>query len=808
MKLAFRRLGREPWFTAISVLVLALGIGSVTAVFSIVNGVLLRPLPYPAPDRIFVAQERAQRVMAQYPSIPVNARHFYEWRKSCVSCEQLALLQPASMNLTGDGEPERLGAARTTSDIFPMLGYGTRLGRVFSAAEDTPEGPSVAVIAYSLWQRRFGGDPGVIGRKVRLDGKPYEIVGVLQPDFRFPKRKQLSPLIGFPEKTEILIPAAIDFAKARPMGQFNYAALIRLKPGASPQRARDELTAPLVELGRQAGVDEDALLTPLQEMVVGTSGHALWMLLGTVGAVLLIVCVNLGNLMLVRAHGRLRESAIRCALGARGRQIYGPILTESAVLAVAGGALGALVAWAGLRALVASAPLDLPRLDEVRVDALSLGFALGASALCAMLFGLLPALRLGRSDPQEVLKATALNTTEGRQRLTARNTLVAIETALSAALLIVAALLGTSFSRLMRADRGFEAQNVLTADLALPSKRYADDAQRALFQKALLDRLGQIPGARSAGVVNVLPLRGESYVDMIRPQGSVAPIWELPLTNYRFVNPEYFGSLGITLRSGRYFAESDRGRRVAVLSELAARRVWPGEDAVGKRYGPSGNLKPKPEELIEVVGVVADVRSAGLDKAPAPATYVPYWQDAVGNLSVVLRTSADPRGSATALRAAVRELDPELPVSRLSTMEQILAESVGQRKFQTTLAGAFSGAALVLACLGIYGVVSYIVARRTPEMGIRIAFGAKPAEVVMLVMRQEMAPVAIGLAAGIGLALAGARWIGGMLYGVSAKDPAIIAWVAGLLLAAAAVACWAPARRAARVSVTRALRYE
>jgi predicted permease len=808
MKQALRRLGRDRWFAMTAVMVQALGIGSVTAVFSIVNGVLLQPLPYTDPGRLYVVQERAPKLVSQYPAIPVNASHFNDWRKSCGSCEQLALLQPSSMNLTGDGEPERIGGVRSTAQIFAMLGSGARLGRVFTDEEDRPDGPNVAVISDSLWRRRFGANPGVLGRTVRLDERPYEIIGVLPAAFHFPRGKQLSGLIGFPERADVFVPAAVDYAKVRAMGNFNFAVLIRLRPGAAPERAVEEMSAPLAQIGREAGIELKALATPLKEMVIGKTDRVLWLLLATVGAVLLIVCVNLGNLMLARAHGRLRESAIRRALGASGRQVCGPMMIESAVLATAGGALGILVAWAGLRALIASAPVDLPRLEEVRVDALAVGFAFLASAVCATLFGVLPALRMARSDPQDALKSSSHTITAGGGRLRARKLLVALETSLSAALLVIAGLLGGSFSRVMQAERGFDVQNILAADISLPDKRYRDGEQRSRFQQALLQELAQIPGVRYAGISNMLPLRGEIWVNMIRKQGSRAPVWELPVANLRFVNPAFFNAMGIPLRAGRFFTEGDRGRKVAVMSESAARRIWPGENAVGQHLSSPADLNPKPEDLTEIIGVVADVRTTALDKAPVPVCYTPYWQDTVASTTFVVRTSMEPSQTAGALRAAVRRLDPELPVAKLATMQQILEQSVGQRKFQTILGTAFSAAALLLACLGIYGVVSYTVARRTPEMGIRMAFGASRGAVSFLIMRQEMAPVAAGLAAGIGMALAAGKWLGSMLYGVSPKDPTTIALVSCLLLGASALACWAPARRAARMNVLRALRYE
>ena len=709
MILALRRLSQDRWFSTLAVLVLALGIGSVTAVFSVVNGVLLRPLPYRDPGRLYVVQERLPKVLAQYPAIPVNAHHFDDWRRNCASCERLALLAPMSGNLTGDGEPERIRGVQASASLFPLLGAGVRQGRTFGEDDDKPGANKVAVIADSLWRRRFGATPDVIGRKMLLDGVPREVVGVLPPGFLFPPRGPLSALIGFPDRAEVFIPAALDFSKVRPMGNFNFAALARLKPGASPERAEEEMTAAIAEYGRQAGTEVRALLTPFKEMVTGKSERGLWLLLATVGAVLLIVCVNLGNLMLVRAHGRSRESAIRRALGASGRQVFGGMLAESLVLAAAGGALGVLITYAGVRVLAVLAPVDLPRLNEIRVDAWVLAFAFAVSALSGVLFGILPALKVTRVDLQGALKTSSRTATEGGSGLRARGVLVGIEVALSAALLVVAGLLGSSFSRLMRAERGFEVENILTTRLSPPQERYGGDEKRALFYQRLLDKLGQAPGIRYASLSNSLPLKGETWVDMVRKQGATAPVWELPVANIRFVGAAYFDAMGIALRQGRAFTELDRSRKVSVISESAARRVWPGENPVGKRF--SREDKPKQEDWFEVIGVVADVRTSGLDKAPVPIVYHPYWANPPSTASIVLRTTADPFEAAGVLRAAVIEIDRDLPLTDLETMRQVLAGSVGQRKFQTTLAAVFSLAALMLACLGIYGVVSYTVAR-------------------------------------------------------------------------------------------------
>ena len=811
MKHAFRVLAREKAFTSFAILTLALGIGAVTTIFSVVDGVLLKPLAYADPGRLYAAAESTPKLAQTYPRLPVNAAHFHSWQQQCGSCQSGALLRAAAFNLTGEGESERIDGVQCTWQLFQVLGVQPQLGRTFLESDDQPGNNQYVVIADSLWRRRLGADPNVIGKPIRLYGDPHIIIGVLPADFRFPTGAQLGPILLFPKRAEIFKPLGVNLAKARRVGNFNYSALIRLRPGANPEIARSEMIAALADAAREMKIELDAHLTPLQDQVTGASRAGLWLLLAAVGVVLLIVCVNLGNLMLVRANKRSRDAAIRRALGAGRLQIFRPIISESLLIAFAGGGLGALLAYAGVRILVSTAPLDIPRLDEVHIDTTTLLFAFCISAGCGVLCGLWPAWRLAGSRPADALLAVSRSSTDSRGKLRAREWLVGLEVALSTILLIVAALLGVSFLRLINVERGFDVDRILTADLTLPGSRYQKDGQKASFHQQLLDKLETLPGVRSAALISSLPLKAQSWGDMISKEGDTRPMVERSLAHYRFISSRYFEVMGIALRRGRFPAEGDRSRKVALVSESAARKVWPGEDAIGKRI--KKNDDPK-TPLVEVIGVVADVRTVSLDQQPPFIVYVPYWdgpywQGGVwGNATYLLRTSHDPSTLANAFRSAARNLDSELPLANVLTMQQILSESVGRRRFQTLLAGVFAVSALLLACLGIYGVISYGVARRTNEMGIRMALGAQASEVALLVLGQGMKPVLGGLLLGVLAALWAGQLLSSFLFGVGARDPATISAVVLLLLAVAAGACWIPARRASRIDPMIALRYE
>jgi putative ABC transport system permease protein len=814
MKHALRLLGREKAFTCFAVLTLALGIGAVTTIFSVVEGVLLRPLRYKNPGELYAAAEFAPQFAKEYPKLPVNAAHFRIWREQCKSCTTSALLQPASFNVTGSGEPERVDGVNCTWQLFEVLGVRAKIGRTFVESDDQPGNNKYVVIADSLWRRRLNADPEAAGKSILLYGESHVIVGVLPADFRFPGGEQFGSVLLFPKRTEIFKPLGLNWAKAQRVGSHNYSAVIRLSPGVSGERAQSQMTAALAEVSREMGTELKAIMTPLHEQVTGGSQHALWFLLSAVGAVLLIVCVNLGNLMLVRASGRMRDAAIRRALGAGAGQLVRTVMTESLLIAFAGGALGVVLANIGVRILVAIAPIDIPRLDEVGVNAATLLFAFCVAGFCGVLCGLWPAFRLTRAEPGDVLKSGSRSSTEAGSRVHARELLVGVEVALSTVLLIVAGLLGVSFLRLMNVQRGFDVERILTADLTLPGSRYQKEERKLEFHRQMIEKLENTPGVRSAALISSLPLKAQNWGDIITKEGETRPMVERPLAQFRFVSPHYFDAMAIALRRGRMLAETDRQRKVAMVSESVARSVWPGEDAIGKRIQKSRIGGDPKNEWVEVVGVVGDVRTESLEKKPPLLVYVPYWDGQYwqgglfGDLTFMVQTAQDPAMMAGMLRQTVRELDAELPLANVRTMREIMSESVGRRRFQAVLAMVFAVSALLLACLGIYGVISYAVARRRNEMGIRMALGAQASQVIGMIMKQGMRPVVAGLILGVMGALGAGALLSSLVFGVGARDPQTIAAVTIVLALVAAAACWIPARRASRIDPADALRYE
>src|ERR1700691_2742806 len=798
IRYAFRTLLRERGFASMAVLSLAVGIGANTAIFSVVNGVLLRPLPYRDPERLFIIREVVPKLAHLYPSLPVNFSHYYEWRQRSTALESIAIMETSAPTLTGAGEPELLNGALVSASVFRVLRINPQLGRGFLDEED-PEGhDQVAVISDSLWKRRFGANPAIVGRKITLNGLPHVVVGVLPPGFQFPDRE------SWGAKTDVFQPLCYskdDFEEIT--GDYNWAAIARLRPGVSPQKALAELNVIQAEISKRIPekMDLHAEMSSLQENIVGQSRRGLLVVLAAVGAVLLILCVNLANLSLARAAGRARESAIRTALGAGRAQLVRQALTESLVLALAGGALGiALAAW-GVMLLVGAAPLDLPRLNEVGLDGRVLGFALLVSIVTGLVFGILPALRGAAADPQEALRSGNYTNTEGRRGVRLRSVLVGVEAALSAVLLITAGLLMASFLRLMHVDKGFDIERVLAVRIKAPPAKYAEEAQQAAFFDRLLEKTRPLPGVLSASLVSALPLQGETWLDLAAAEGDPRPMFERPMVNVRFVSPDYFRTLRIPFREGRPFDDSQRNRRVAIVSQGTARRLWPGRSAMGRRMQHNNKLE-------EVVGGTADIRSTSLDKDPALIVYVPYWQRPRLSASLLVRTAMDPRGIAAGRHEAIQQVEPELPIPKMQTLREVMSESVAQRRFQMMLVMLFAAAALALAGFGIYGVVSYSVARRRTEMGIRMALGAGTAGLQRMVLWQGIRPVAAGLAVGILGALAAGRILSGMLFQVSARDALTIGGVSLALLAVSLVAALVPARRATRVDPMKALRFE
>ncbi|MBZ5611833.1 MAG: ABC transporter permease [Acidobacteriia bacterium] len=806
---ALRGLARTPGFAAAAIGILALGIAANTAVFSVADAVLFRPLSYDHPEQLVLINEVLPQFSNVYPRLPVNAKHFYEWKARTRSCDDLAIMRDGGVNLTGnEGPPERLGVLRTSPNLLAALRVPLMLGRSFTTEEDRPGNDRVVILTEPLWRRRFHGDPGILNQKILLNGVPNVVIGVLPSSFRFPRPDQLNELGGGTLPVELFKPLALDRSQLGTQGDFNYAVIGRLRAGVSRQQALGELNAVQAALSREFGPGPElrADLAAMQDRIVAGSRRGLVVLLASIGAVLLIVCVNLGNLMLARATARSREMAVRAALGAGSWRIIRQVLTESLVISSAGGVLGMGLAYAAVRALVAWAPVDVPRMDEVHLDFRAVLFAFGVSALAGLLFGLIPAWRASRSEPQDALRTGGRSATEGRHGLRISELLVSAEVALSAALLVAAGLLVGSLMRILAIDQGFHAENVLTVTLNLSSAKYRDEKQLTAFVDRVLAAIQSLPGVRAAGSISALPLQGETWVDLITRDDDHRPAFQRPVANYRSVSPDYFTTLEIPIVRGRAFQPADRDRNVVIVSARTAARIWPHEDAIGKHIRRGNDSEP----FSEVVGIAADTR-ADMQGDPPLMVYRSYWKahnSMVANQSVVIRTAQDAGSMAAAVRKAVWAIDSDLPVPEMKTMRQIVTASVAQRRFQTMLLGGFALAALLLAVIGIYGVISYAVNRRRNEIGIRMALGADAGQVSRMVLGQGMRPVAIGLLVGLAAALALGRLLGALLFEIQPGNPVVLASVALVLGAAAALACYIPARRATGVDPATVLRYE
>ena len=806
LRFGSRALRKSPAFTLVAVATLALGIGANTAIFSVVDHVLLRPLAYRDATRLYAVHEVVPRFAHLAPMIPVNAMHFGEWRRNARAFEAMALVGGMSMSLTGRGDPERIPSARVSPALFRMLGVEAALGRTFTDSEDQPGKDDVVVLDHALWTRRFGNDPGVIGRSVTLDGRPYRVIGVLPQAFRFPKLSQLYELTVAEQRPLLWKPFAVAPTELEPLGDFNFACIVALKPGIGLAEGVGQLDGVLASLMKSfpEPVEVRTALVPLQDQITGRSRRGLVLLLGSVALVLLIGCANIANLLLARATGRRRELAVRVALGADRRRLTQQMLVESLVLALAGGLSGIAIAYAGVQLIVSVAPVDLPRLDEVHVDARVLLFTIALSLAAGLVSGLVPAWRAARTDPQDAMQASARGAIGTARGGRTRNLLVGLEVALCAVCLAVGGLLLHSYARLLSVDAGFAPARLVTLDLELPKLRYPDTPQRAALLRSLLERIGSGPGVVSAGSSNQLPLAGEGGNNLIAPEGSTLRLVERPLADIRSVSRDYFKTMGIPLVSGRIFDESDGEHLVALVSSLVAAKVWPGQNAIGRRFRLGGDDTP----LLTVAGVVGDVRGVALGRAPRMTVYRPYWQMSREDVSIVVRTAGDARSAGASMAAAVHAVDPLLPVPMAKTMDDIVAQSVAQPRFQMTLVLFFAAVAALLASLGIYGVIAYAVAQRTSELGIRTALGASPQAILLMVVAQGLRPVAIGLAVGLGLSFVVGRAVSSLLYDVSTYDPLTLVGVVVAIGLVSLVAALGPARRATQLNPVAALRQE
>ncbi len=808
-----RMLLKQPSFTLIAVLTLALGIGANTAIFSVINGVLLRPLPYEQSDRLVLVNERSR----QMDGMSISWPNYTDWRAQQRVFDGIAVYNRGNYNLTGTGEPEQLRAGQVTANLFSVLRVKPLVGRVFTADEDKPGGAPVVVLSYGLWQRRFGGDAGLVNRTLSLNDKSYTVIGVMPEGFKFPSRVEMWVPVG-----QLAGEAAWQQRGNHP-GLYGVA---RLKDGVTIEQARtgmDNIAAGLETRYRDSNDGNRVRIIALLENYVGDVRQRLWVLLGAVGFVLLIACANVANLTLARATLRQKELAVRAALGAGRWRIARQLLTESVLLAVLGGGGGLLLAQWGVELILKVSPDGIPRAAEINLDSRVLGFTLLVAILTGVIFGLIPAWQASKVGLHEALKEAGRGNS-GRQWL--RGSLVVTEIAAALMLLVGAGLLIRSFYRLHQVNPGFSYDRLLSVNIALPERKYNEQQQRD-FYVHLLDNLRATPGVESAAVASGLPLGNNGWQNSFVVEGRPAPpVSETPLVELCLISPDYFKTLGIPLKAGRYFNAQDNkqhlagrdlsgyraderrplGLNVIIIDEELARKHWPNEDPVGKRLrlGPDTRLP-----WLTVVGVVGRVRMEELKSgAGFVQGYVAYEQTPFGNMTLVVKSALDPTTLIATVRRQVLALDPNQPIYGIRTMEQIRDESIVTEKLNLTLWSLFAALALALALVGVYGVMSYAVTQRTHELGIRVALGAQSSDVLRLVIGQGMRLALLGVVCGLGGAWLLTRLMKNWLFGVSATDPLTFGVIAVLLALVALLACWIPARRATKVDPMVALRCE
>jgi predicted permease len=824
LRFAARTLAKQPALALAAIATLALGIGANTAIFSVVNSALLTPPPFREPGRLVVAwssmPELARR--AGLPDrLPATYGAFYDWQRQARSFSYLALASADRMILTGAGEPEQLGVVRVTGDFSAALGTPALLGRGIEPADDLPGKPRAVLLAYAFWQRRFAGDPGVVGRKLYLNQEPMIVVGVMPRRFAFPRGSEMPAGFGFTAEPDAWVPLALPAARREDRGSHDSIAFGRLRPGVGMVAAGKELRAICDRLG-EAHPDTDkgwsARLVPIGEQMVGRIRPALLVLWSAVGFVLLIACVNVANLLLARAASRQKEIAIRTAIGAGRGRLVRQLLAECGLLAAAGGALGVALAQAGLRAFSAFVPADLAGAVTYALDGRVLAFTAALCIAASFLAGLVPALQMTRPDLAGALREGTrggAGTARGRRT---RGALVVAEVALAVVLLIGAGLLLRSFVRLMRVDPGFRAARVLSFEVQVPPAR-VPPPQRVLLFDRVVERLRGLPGALGAAAVSDLPLAGSESINALAAEGRpVEKPTDVTVADFRAVAGGYFEAMGIPLRRGRVLAAADAGGkpRVAVIDEVMARTCWPGQDPLGRRFRggkPERSQAEDPDNpWVTVVGVVGSVRHSGLDAEPRPQVYRPAAQlserQMPGQMTFVVRTAGGPGALAGAVRAAVHEVAPDLPVSNLRTLEQVVSDSVAARRFNLLLLGLFAALAMTLSAVGIYGITSYAVVQRTRELGLRMALGAERGAVLRLLVGEAGALAGLGLLIGLAAALAVTRVLASLLYGVGSTDPLTFAGVSLALILIAMLSAYVPGRRATEVDPMVALRSE
>ena len=816
LRYALRTFRQAPGFTAAAVLSLALGVGANTSIFSVASALLLRPLPYADAERLVILWNRS-------PGLGItedwfSTAQYFDIRNGHQGFEQVAIAIGGNYNLTGDGEPERIGTIRVSSNLLPMLGAQAEIGRLFAAEDDVPGRAGSAILGHGTWMRRYGGDPKVLGKTLILNGQPYQVVGVLPARLDIPR--EVMPTLGGAEHADVLLPLPLAAEAARIRNREDYNIVGKLKPGVSVLQAQSEMNAITARL-REAHSDvypPNGGLTfgivPLHDEVVGDVRRSLFVLIGAVGLVLLIACANVANLLLSRALARQREMAVRAALGASRGRILRQLLTESVLLALGGGALGLVFATASLRGIHTLGARSVPRLGEVGINVEALLFTLALSIASGILFGFAPALRLGRVDLHANLKdargSSGTSTVWGRGH-NMRRVLVVAELALSVLLLIGAGLLIRSFAQLQNVPPGFNPRGVLTLELTMSGRKYADGQIVAETYRELLSRLSNLPAVTAAGAVSSLPLSQMMAWGPITVEGRVPQAGEHFINvDIRMVAGDYFRAMEIPLVAGRLFTALDTRavQRVVIVDEHMARQLWPGQDPLGKRIRTGGMDASPDAPWITVVGVVGRIKQDGLDADSRMAVYYPHLQATTRAMNLVVRTEADAAGLSGAVRKEIREVDPDLPVYNVRTMDDRVAESLARRRFAMLLLTLFAALALGLAAVGVYGVIAYLVNQGARELGIRLALGATPHGILVLIVTQGFVVSIVGVSLGVAVAFVLTRFMQSLLFGVNATDPLTFGSIAVLLTLVALAASAIPARKAARIDPMVSLRAE
>ena len=797
LRYGWRVLRKSPGFTVVAVLTLALGIGANTAIFSVVDAMLLRPLPYPEPKRLVRLWEC--NPSRGYLRNVVNPLNFLDWRDNTRSFEGMAALSGGMTNLGAHGEPIAVPGLQVSPEFFSILGVAPVMGRTFSSDEGVAGHDQVVVLSYELWQRQFGLDSGIVGKKVNVEGLPYTVVGVMPRGFSFPRTK-----------AELWTP--LPLARTKDFEEGRYLSVVaRLKPRVTLENAREDMRR-AAEMSAEARPNNDkgwsAEVAPMLEDATQDLRRPLWVLLAAVGFLLLIACANVANLLLMRGAGRMREMAVRSALGAGRWRIVRQLLMESSLMSFEGMAAGLIFAKVGLRSLLTLIPesAPLPRSEPIAIDARVLLFTVGACVITAALFGVAPALRLSRVDLQNALKQGLLQAGVGGHQILRRCFVVA-DVALALLLSVVAGLMLRSFARLVAVDPGFDPEQVVTMQISLAPSKYLDDRKRSQYMERVVTEVRKVPGVRAAGSIHFLPLTDRISASCFEPAGGPPPTGaQSPVSEFLIISPGYFEAMGIPMMKGRDFEEHDNfnARPVAIVNHAFVERYFPGQDVLGKELQVCWSF----DKPVEIVGVVADARQGQLQKAPRGTIFLANSQAPMYFASLVVRANGDPRQIARGAEDAVHRVDPEQAVSDVRTMESVFSDSVSSPRFQAVLLLVFAGLAVALAVIGVYGVVSYTVSERTNEIGIRVAMGARARDIARLVLREALTLATLALVTGLAASLALSRVLRTLLFEVTPTDPVTLGLVCGVVLAVSALAAVLPARRAARVDPTVALRYE